>query len=269
MAILVGGLLSIGAANWIAAEFERNIIVGSLSAAVIAAGVGGIGYWLTTEIISLKRLRAVEEHRIVPEEIGGLPTSQVEERIAEIVEALRALGVEQAMAAFRDAVQPHHSSVQRLELLSGIVLRPLDQRAETAIRRAVISMMGVSAVVPSALGDALIFGFRGLRLIRNIAEIYGHRPGAAGTLHLFKRLLLGTGTVGSADLVGNTVGGLVAQHLSGAMMEKVGEKIGTAAAESALAGQRMARIGLFAMRACRPIALARNEEPSIAKLVMG
>jgi uncharacterized membrane protein YcjF (UPF0283 family) len=52
-------------------------------------------------------------------------------------------------------------------------------------------------------------------------------------------------------------------------MEKVGEKVGTIAAESVIAGQRMARIGVFAMKACRPIAFGHGEEPSITKLVLG
>lgn len=267
--VLVGGVLAIDAISWVSAQFLHSIFLGLLSVAVITAGLGGICYWLTTEVQALKKLRAVDRHRIEWEEMDALPASEVEWHITGIINAVRPLGTEEFIAKFRDLAQQHHSTPQRMELLSRIVLRPLDERALTSIRRAVVSTMGMSAVIPSALGDTLIFVVRGIRLIKAIAEIYGHRPGAAGTVHLFKRLLLGTGTVGAADFAGNTLGGLVAQHLGGGVMEKVGEKVGTITAESVLAGQRMARIGVFTMKACRPIAFGHGEEPSIMKLVLG
>jgi len=50
-------------------------------------------------------------------------------------------------------------------------------------------------------------------------EIWGHRPGTAATFHLLKRLQLETGTVGAADLGGDTVGGLVVTHFGEVAME--------------------------------------------------
>src|SRR5207247_8943795 len=88
---------------------------------------------------------------------------------------------------------------------------------------------------------------------------YGQRPGLAGTVHLLRRLASGTGLVGAVDLVG----GLVAQQLGGAMLERVS----TSAAESAYAAQKMARLGLLAMALCRPIDFRPGEMPSLRGLV--
>ena len=263
------GLIAIDTINWIAGQFEHDTVLGTLASAALAAGIGGVAYWLMAEVRGLQRLRGVERHRTELEDMSTISMSRAEWHIQDIVATIRPLGMENAISSFQDATQPHHSTVQRFELLSRIVIRPLDERAQETIRRAVMSTMGMSAVIPSALGDSVIFAARASHLIREVAEIYGHRPGLTGTMHLFKRVLFSAGTVGATDFARNAVGGIIAQHLGGAVIEKVADKVGTIAAESVLAGQRMARIGIFAMKSCRPLAFGKDEEPSVTRLVLG
>ena len=47
------------------------------------------------------------------------------------------------------------------------------------------------------------------------------------------------------------------------------ERLSASAAESAYAGQKMARLGLVAMALCRPIELRPEEAPSLSGLVSG
>ena len=100
-----------------------------------------------------------------------------------------------------------------------------------------------------------------MRLVREVAEIYGQRPGFAGTVHLVRRLVGGAGLVGAVDLVG----GVLVQQLGGAVIERISAN----AAESAYAAQKMARIGLVAMAMCRPVAFRAGEAPSLGSLVSG
>jgi len=99
------------------------------------------------------------------------------------------------------------------------------------------------------------------RLVREIAEVYGQRPGLAGTVHLLRRLASGAGMVGAVDLVG----GILVQQLGGAVMER----LSASAAESAYAAQKMARLGIIAMALCRPIDFRPGEVPSLRSLVSG
>ncbi len=109
--------------------------------------------------------------------------------------------------------------------------------------------------------DTLLFAARAIRLIREIAEIYGQRPGLAGTVHLLRRLASGAGLVGAVDVVG----GVVVQQMGGAVLER----LSASAAESAYAAQKMARLGLVAMVLCRPLEFRPEEVPSLARLVSG
>ena len=61
------------------------------------------------------------------------------------------------------------------------------------------------------------------------------------------------------------VGGIVAQQLGGAVIER----LSASAAESAYAAQKMARLGIIAMALCRPIEFRPGEVPSLRSLVSG
>lgn len=95
-------------------------------------------------------------------------------------------------------MQPHHAAAQQIEILSQAMVRPLDARAEGAVRAAVLQAFTITAISPTALTDAVFFTGCGLRMVRGIAVAYGHRPGVAATAHLLRRLLAETGKRGAA-----------------------------------------------------------------------
>src|SRR5207248_6397824 len=131
------------------------------------------------------------------------------------------------------------------ELFSRFVLAPADRLAEAAIRRAGAQAFAINAISPTAGLDTVLFAARALRLVREIAEIYGQRPGLAGTVHLLRRLAGGAAMVGTVDLVG----GILVQQLGGALIER----LSASAAESGYAAQKMALLGIIAMALCRPV----------------
>ncbi|MGC2525587.1 MAG: DUF697 domain-containing protein, partial [Stellaceae bacterium] len=162
---------------------------------------------------------------------------------------------------YRAVVETHHTGSDALDLFGRFVLAPADKLAEAAVRRAAAQAFAINAVSPTLLTDTLFFAARAMRLVREVAEIYGQRPGFAGTVHLVRRLVGGAGLVGAVDLVG----GVLVQQLGGAVIERISAN----AAESAYAAQKMARIGLVAMAMCRPVAFRAGEAPSLSSLVSG
>ena len=118
---------------------------------------------------------------------------------------------------------------------------------------------GITAVSPTALSDSLFFLACALRMVRKVAECYGHRPGITTTAHLLRRLLIEAGTLGAAELVTSTV----SQHVGGALLEH----IAASAAEAVYAAQRMARLGIITMGMCRPVPFKKNEAPSLSSLI--
>jgi putative membrane protein len=258
LGILVLGLVGIDLVQFIDGAFAHGTGLGIAATVAVAAGGGGAAYWLVAELRGLWRLRSAERLRSL------IPFALADELKAEIDAAAAILAdplLSEAAARYRAVREPHHSGRDALELFSRFVLAPADRLAEAAIRRAATQAFAINAVSPTALLDTLLFAVRALRLIREIAEIYGQRPGLAGTVHLLRRLASGAGMVGAVDLVG----GILVQQLGGAVMER----LSASAAESAYAAQKMARLGIIAMALCRPIDFRPGEVPSLRSLVSG
>jgi putative membrane protein len=259
LGILVFGVIGIDLVQFIDGAFAHGAGLGIAATAAVAAGGGGVAYWFVAELRGLWRLRSAERLRSL------IPFALAEELKAEIDAAAAILAADpllsEAVARYRAVRESHHSGHDALELFSRFVLTPADRLAEGAIRRAATQAFAINAVSPTALLDTLLFAARALRLVREIAEIYGQRPGLAGTVHLLRRLASGAGMVGAVDLVG----GILVQQLGGAVMER----LSASAAESAYAAQKMARLGIIAMALCRPIDFRSGEVPSLRSLISG
>jgi putative membrane protein len=258
-AILAVAAIGIEIVQFVDNAFAHGTVLGVVAAsAVMTAAVGAL-YWLTAELRGLGRLRSADRlRRLIP----VAATSELKREIdfaAAILAHDPLLGA--AVVRYRAVLEPHHGGRDALELFSRFVLAPADRLAQAAIRRAAAQAFAINAVSPTALLDTVLYAARAMRLIREIAEIYGQRPGLAGTVHLLRRLLSGAGLVGAVDLVG----GVLVQQLGGAVVER----LSASAAESTYAAQKMARLGIISMALCRPIEFAEGEIPSLRSLVGG
>src|SRR5262252_2376718 len=109
--------------------------------------------------------------------------------------------------------------------------------------------------------DALFFIACAVRMVREIAGCYGHRPTVPVMAHLLRRLMVEGGKLGAIDLAAASF----TQHIAGAVAERVAAN----AAESMYATQRMARLGLVAMELCRPVPFRPDEVPGIMSSLVG
>jgi len=253
------GWLIVDAYWWIAAAFERSTALGTLAATAVIAGVAGAGAIVTREIASLWRLKDVEtiRQRFAAEIVTPRDAQRTIAAILAVVP--REPATQAAIETFQRQVQAHHTVAQQVEILSRTVMRPLDAQAESHIRAAVLRAFGITALSPTALSDALFFLAIGVRMVRRIAASYGHRPTAAATIHLLRRLVVEAGKLGAVDIAGTTI----AQQLGGAVVER----LASTAAESFYASYRMARLGVIVMDMCRPIPFGKDEVPKITSLV--
>jgi putative membrane protein len=259
VAIFFTGWLAVDAVDWIAAAFARSTALGVLAATAVTAGVVGAGAVISRELGSLFRLRSVEAiHRRLAED--SMPPADARKAIADVLAVVpRERETETAIEAFQRQVQLHHTTTQQVDILSRTVMKPLDRRAEAHVRTAVLRAFGITAISPTALTDAAFFLACGVRMVRGIAASYGHRPTAATTVHLLRRLVFEAGKLGAVDIASASL----VQHLGGA----VTERLATSAAESLYAAYRMARLGIIVMDLCRPIPFREGEVPSVSSLV--
>ena len=259
VALFFVGWLVVDAAGWISGAFERSTTLGMLAAAAVTAGVAGVGAVIARELGSLFRLKSVEAiHRHFAADL--VSPADARRAIADVLAVVpRERETEAAIEAFQRQVQLHHSTAQQVEILSRTVMKPLDRSAEAHVRTAVLRAFGITAIIPTALTDAAFFLACGVRMVRGIAASYGHRPTAATTIHLLRRLVLEAGKLGAVDIASASL----VQHLGGA----VTERLATSAADALYAAYRMARLGIIVMDLCRPIPFQEDDVPSVASLV--
>jgi putative membrane protein len=259
VAVLFVGWLAVDAVGWIAAAFERSTALGVLAATAVTAGVAGAGVVIARELGSLFRLRNVEAiHRQLADQ-RALPTDARKAIGAVLAVVPREREIDAGIEAFQRQVQLHHGTAQQVEILSRTVMKPLDRRAEAHVRTAVVRAFGITAISPTTLTDAVFFLACGVHMVRAIAAAYGHRPTAATTIHLLRRLIFEAGKLGAVDIASASL----VQHLGGA----VTERLASSAADALYAAYRMARLGIIVMDLCRPIPFRENEVPSVTSLV--
>jgi putative membrane protein len=256
---LVGGL-AVEAVDWLGAMYERSAALGTLAAALLATGLAGAGAIAWHELNSLFVLKSVEtiQRRITADAAPRDSQAAIDELVAVLA---RRRDCAAGLEAFQRQAQIHHAPVEQVAILRQTVIRPLDRRAEAAIRRAAVRAFGITALSPTSLSDALFFLAVSLRMTREIAEIYGLRPTAAATVHLVRRLVREAGTLGAIDLATASL----MQHLGGG----AAERLSSAAAESLYAAQRMGRLGIAIMQLTRPVPFAPEELPTLSSLVGG
>jgi putative membrane protein len=259
LAVFVTGWLAVDAYWWIAEAFARSAALGSIAAVAVTAGVVGAGAVIVREVTSLFRLKSVEAiHRRFADHL--VRPGDARRTIAEVLTVIpKERDVEAAVEMFQRQVQLHHTVDQQIEILSRTVMKPLDRRAEAHVRTAVLRAFGITAISPTALTDAIFFLACGVRMVRGIAASYGHRPTAAATIHILRRLLLEAGKLGAVDVASTSL----MQHLGGA----VTERFATTTADALYASYRMARLGIIVMDLCRPIPFRNDDVPGVTSLV--
>lgn len=258
-----GTWLGVDLVLWLRSAFDYDEGLGWAATAAVSVGIVAATALVVHELRSFFALRKVAAvHERMEAGADALRPADMQDAIRGVIAALpKDHETETAIEAFQRRVQRHHSAPQQVELLSGTVMSVLDRRAEAAVRRAGLRAFGVTAVSPTALTDALFFLAISIRMVREVAAGYGHRPTALATAWLLRRLVAEAGKLGAVDLAGMAL----SQHLGGA----IAERVATSAAESIYAAQRMARLGLVAMSLCRPVPFLPGEVPGILNSLVG
>jgi putative membrane protein len=232
-ALLVLGFSALEAGNFVAAQFARAAWLGWVTLAVAAGGFGLVlaglwrelrGYWA---LRSVDRARAAAARRDAP--------------------ALRA-----EIAAWQARLPPGRTRVTELDappetlraMVEAATLAPIAQDAAALGRAAAMQAFAVTAVSPSPSADALIFAWRGLRLVRQVAALHGLRPGIAGTVALLRRVAVDAATVAATDVA-------VDAAVRGLLSSRLAEHVAGEAAAGAVAARRMILLARATDEACR------------------
>jgi putative membrane protein len=237
LVLLIGGVALLELANFAVAQFDKSPLLGWLTIALIGPPAAALGWSVVREWRGYASLRAVERIR------AGLQSDDIEVARRHARTWLRAIAASDDLTRSVEAASD--PATLRALLRSGPLAR-LDQEAAQAGRSAALQILAATAVSPWPGLDGVLVIWRGLRLIRRIAELYGMRPGTLGTLRLWRRVALDAGSVAAADVV-------VATMTDALFSSPLGGALAGQASGSAIAAQRMLRLSVAVARSCRPI----------------
>jgi putative membrane protein len=261
----LGGLISLGLGlamtRLIEDLFARSTSLGWIGAGL--AALTGLAFLVIVgrELFALLRLAKIEKLHVRAAAV--LASDDRHEGRAVVTELMRMASENPHLARGRTTLARHFDDIidgaDLVRLAERELMTPLDDEARRLISQAAQRVSVVTAVSPRAAIDMIFVLFSALRLIAQLAKLYGGRPGWLGLARLFRQAvthLAVTGTVAIGD-------SLIQQALGHGLASRVSAKLG----EGVLNGFLTARLGLAALDVIRPLPFAALPRPALSNLI--
>ena len=240
--------------------FARSTGLGVLGSALTFIATLSFLVVAAREAAGLMRLATIEDlHRRAAAVIAS---DDAKESRAVLRDLLKIAHQNPHLARARARLSNHAGDIidgaDMIRLAERELMSPLDQEARLLISAAAQRVSLVTAISPRALFDVAFVLAASLRLIRQLARLYGGRPGALGMIKLMRHVLAHlaiTGGMAASDSV-------IQQILGHGLTAKLSQRLG----EGFLNGLLTARLGLAAIDLTRPLPFTALPRPALTDL---
>jgi putative membrane protein len=259
-----GGLvaLAIGLAvtQLVQALYARSEALGWVGITLAALAALALIAILIREVRALLQLSAIDELR--DRATATIVSDQRADGIAVARELLHLTRNKPALARARKALSAHVDDIidgaDMVRLAERSLLGPLDREAKRLVSAAAKRVSLVTAISPRAVLDMAFVFATAFGLMRQLAYLYGGRPGTLGMIRL-ARLSLAHVTVTGGLAIGD---GVLQQILGHGVLAKLSTRLG----EGMLNGLLTARLGLAAIEVTRPLPFTALPRPALTDL---
>jgi putative membrane protein len=263
-AIAIAGLAALGlglaVTHLIEDLFARSEGLGFVGLAFAFAATVAFVVVVAREAFGLIRLATIEKLHLRAARV--LASDDRSESRAVVRDLLKIAHQNPHLARARAALQGHADDIidgaDMIRLAERELMTPLDSEARRLVSLAARRVSIVTAVSPRALIDVAFVFAASLRLIRQLARLYGGRPGTLGMIQLMRHVVSHvaiTGGMAASD-------SLVQQMLGHGLAAKLSQRLG----EGVLNGLLTARLGLAAIDVTRPLPFTALPRPSLTDL---
>ncbi|WP_420969240.1 YcjF family protein [Bradyrhizobium sp. B120] len=250
----------LGVINLVEDLFARNEGLGVLGLGLAVIATVALAVVSTRELVGLARLATIEKLHLRAAEV--LISDDRAASRAVVADLLKLAHQTPQLARARSALQSHTDDIidgaDMIRLAERELMTPLDEEARRLVSSAAQRVSVVTAVSPRAMIDVLFVFVASLRMIRQLARLYGGRPGALGMIRLLRHVIAHlaiTGGMAASD-------SLIQQMLGHGIAAKLSQRLG----EGMLNGLLTARLGLAAIDVTRPLPFNALPRPALTDL---
>lgn len=241
--------------------FARSPALGWLAAGV--AGLAGLAALaiITREIWALARLRRIESIQIDAAHAINSNDAATAKRAVSDLRSLYASRSDaqwglQNLKQFDNDIMDGRD---RVKLVERFLVSPRDEEAHRIIARTARRVTLLTTVTPAAALDILFVAALNIKMMRELATLYGGRPSTLATIRLARMVLSHLAVAGGLALSDSLIQHVVGKGLVGRLSARFGE--GT------VNGILTARVGLAARDVCRPIPQETSAKETLGSLM--
>jgi len=250
----------LGVVNLIEDLFARSQSLGFVGLALAFVTAVALAVVVTRESLALLRLATIE--KLHQRAAAVLLSDDRAESRAIVQELLKVAHQNPQLARSRAALESHAGEIidgaDMIRLAERELMTPLDAEARRLVSVAARRVSIVTAVSPRAVIDVLFVFVAATRLIRQLARLYGGRPGALGMISLLRQVIAHLAITGGVAATDSVVQQMLGHGIAARLSHRLGEGV--------LNGLLTARLGLAAIDLTRPLPFEALPKPVLVDL---